>query len=219
MLKLHKNHKPKVSVITATYNRSYILHKAIESVLNQTLGNIEHIIVDDGSRDDTFDVVSQYMRQDSRIRYIKHNNIGQSLSLNTGLCLSAGQYSCILDSDDYYALHHLQSRVEYLTNHPKIDFVYGGLIPIGNPYVVDCIEPSKVIHIDDCTGMSSFFGKTSAFQAIPRGFLDVPLGNDYDLVLRMGAQFNTRKLIEPKFKTIYYVRTEDSVTLQYQQNA
>ncbi len=215
MLKLYKNKTPKVSVVTATYNRSHLIHKAIESVLNQTLSNIEHIIVDDGSHDDTFAIVSQYMQQDNRIRYIKHNNIGQSLSLNTGLCLSTGQYVCILDSDDYYASHHLQSRVDYLTNHPKIDFVYGGLIPIGSPYVVDCTDPSKLIHVDECSGMGSFFGKTSAFKAI-KGFADIVFANDYDLVQRMKTQFNVHKLTEPEFKTIYYVRTEDSITLQYQ---
>lgn len=216
MLKLHKNNSPKVSVITATYNRSHLLDKAIESVLNQTLSNLEHIIVDDGSSDDTFALVSQYMRQDSRIRYIKHNNIGQSLSLNTGLSISAGKYVCILDSDDYYALNHLQSRVDYLTDHPEIDFVYGGLIPIGSPYVVDCTDPSKVIHVDECSAMGTFFGKTSAFKAI-KGFKDIIFGSDYDFMQRMTPQFNTHKLTEPEFKTIYYVRTEDSITLQYQE--
>jgi len=217
MLKLHKNDAPKVSVITATYNRAYILHKAIESVLNQTLNNIEHIIIDDGSDDDTFDIVNKYMRQDNRIRYIKHNNIGQSLSLNVGLCLSTGKYTCILDSDDYYALHHLQSRVEYLVKHSEVDFVHGGSIPVGSPYVVDCTDASKLIHVDECCFMGSFFGKRNTFQAI-KGFTDV-YGSDYDFVQRAKIQFNTHKLTESEFKTVYYVRTEDSITMQqYQQH-
>ena len=154
---------PLVSVITATYNRQHTLAACIESVASQTVKNLEHLIIDDGSEDATFDLVQQYMREDPRIRYAKHSNRGQSLSLNVGLMMAAGEFSCILDSDDYYLPNHVESRLAYLQENPGIDFVYGGLKVIGDEYVADAEDPRRKIHIDQCSGTCTFFCPNSGF--------------------------------------------------------
>lgn len=102
-----------VSVITPTYNRGKYIKKCIESVLNQTLKNIELIIIDDGSTDNTFSVVKQY--DDSRIKYVKQENKGIGKSRNYGVKLASGKYIVFLDSDDYLendALEKMYDKAE-----------------------------------------------------------------------------------------------------------
>jgi len=90
---------PKVSIVVPTYNRADFLPKAIQSVLNQTYRDWEMIIVDDGSTDNTEEVVKGY--KEERIRYIVHKyNLGLSAARNTGIKNSRGKYIALLDSDD-----------------------------------------------------------------------------------------------------------------------
>jgi glycosyltransferase involved in cell wall biosynthesis len=209
---------PEVSVLTATFNREKLLPTCIESVTNQTFKNWEHIIVDDGSSDDSMQVIRKYMRSDSRIRYSLHSNRGQSLSLNVGLMMAAGTYVCILDSDDYYLPNHIESRLNYLKANPEIDFLHGGIVVIGDEYVIDTTNSSRKIHLSECSVNGSFFGKTEAFKAVG-GYRDIVYGNDTDLMSRIEAQcFIVQKLEAPEYKTMVYCRNEDSITKQVENN-
>jgi GalNAc5-diNAcBac-PP-undecaprenol beta-1,3-glucosyltransferase len=90
---------PTVSIITATYNRSYILSRAIQSVLNQTFGDWELIIVDDGSTDETQEILSHI--SDQRVRIIRYSpNRGVAFARNRGLDVMQGEWFTLLDSDD-----------------------------------------------------------------------------------------------------------------------
>lgn len=107
----------KFSIVIPTYNRAVFLPKAIESVLAQTFADWELIIVDDGSTDNTKDVVSQY--SDSRITYIYQENAERSAARNKGITHSVGEYVLFLDSDDYYLpnfLADLHSEIEKNNN-------------------------------------------------------------------------------------------------------
>lgn len=96
---MDKNYQPKFSVITATYNRAYVLWRAIQSVLNQTYPFFELIIVDDASNDDTEKLVKQF--SDPRIRYFKlSKNKGASGARNFGLKKAHGDFVAYLDSDN-----------------------------------------------------------------------------------------------------------------------
>ncbi|TAJ43693.1 glycosyltransferase family 2 protein [Methanofollis fontis] len=104
-----------VSVIIPTYNRGNRITNAIDSVLNQTYRNIELIIVDDGSTDNTEDIVSMYINKDERVKYIKHEyNKGGSSARNTGIKHSYGQYVCFLDSDDKWLPSKLECQLIHL---------------------------------------------------------------------------------------------------------
>lgn len=207
---------PKVSIITATYNRENLLPVCIESVIAQTCKNWEHIIVDDGSRDETMSLVRKYMRSDPRIRYAAHCNRGQSLSLNVGLMMAVGEYVCILDSDDYYLPNHLESRLQYLKANPEVDFLHGGVVIVGDEYVADANNPHQKIHLNECCVHGSFFGKTAAFRAVC-GYRNIVFGNDKDILDRILEQrFCVRKLEAPQYKTMVYSRTEDSITKQFE---
>jgi glycosyltransferase involved in cell wall biosynthesis len=90
---------PKVSVIIITYNRSQLLPVAIDSVLAQTYPSIEVIVVDDGSTDDTPEVMLHYAE---RVRYIRQENRGVPAARNTGIRAATGDFINFLDSDDFF---------------------------------------------------------------------------------------------------------------------
>ena len=97
---------PFFSVITPAYNRAYILPETISSVLRQTFTDWEMIVVDDGSKDNTQEVVNKIT--DSRVRYIYQENAERSAARNNGISNALGKYICFLDSDDWYEPEHLQ---------------------------------------------------------------------------------------------------------------
>lgn len=100
-----------VSVIIPTYNRGYIIERAIESVQNQTYKELEIIIVDDGSTDNTEEIVSKI--SDSRIRYIKNpKNSGVSHTRNLGIAAAKGTYLAFQDSDDIWKPEKLQKQMD-----------------------------------------------------------------------------------------------------------
>lgn len=103
----------KFTIIIPTYNRAAFLPNAIESVLAQTYTNWELIVVDDGSTDNTKDVVSQY--SDSRIIYIYQQNAERSAARNNGIAHTKGDYVCFLDSDNVMLPNRLQLLSETIT--------------------------------------------------------------------------------------------------------
>lgn len=217
-LQLYPSLLPEVSVLTATYNREKLLPKCIESVKAQTFKNWEHLIIDDGSSDQSLHAIHEYMLSEDRIRCSRHSNRGQSLSLNVGLAMAAGTYVCILDSDDYYLPDHIESRLQYLKAHPEVDFLHGGIVVIGDEYVVDINNPNLKINLNDCSVNGSFFGKTSTFRAVG-GYRDIAFGNDTDLLARIVEEcFFVQKLTEPEYKTMVYCRIEDSMTVQFEKS-
>ena len=108
---------PKVSVIIPTYNRAHLVGRAIRSVLNQTYQDFEIIVVDDGSTDNTEEVVKSF--NDPRIRYIRHEkNRGGSAACNTGIRAARGEYIAFQDSDDEWLPEKLEKQMQVFENTP-----------------------------------------------------------------------------------------------------
>lgn len=126
MLDIYRSENPYVSVIMATYNRSDYLDRSILSFINQTYKNCELLVVDDGSEDDTFQIVSRYMADHDNIRYLKHTNRKLSLTKNAGIKAAIGKYIAFLDSDDEYKPDYLEKRVQFMEANEKIDLTEGG---------------------------------------------------------------------------------------------
>lgn len=115
---------PNVSVIIPTYNKAELLEKTIESVLSQTYHDFEVLVLDDGSRDRTEEVVRRF--DDSRIRYIKHEtNIGFTANWTYGVKSARGQYLSILGHDDLYLPDFIGNRVREFGKHPDALAVTG----------------------------------------------------------------------------------------------
>ena len=103
----------RVSVVIPTHNRSKYIERAIASVLAQTYADLEAIVVDDGSTDDTARVVEAYAREDSRIRLIAHEERkGAQAARNTGIFAATGQWIAFLDSDDEWLHDSLALRLQ-----------------------------------------------------------------------------------------------------------
>lgn len=114
-----KKKSPLISVIMATYNRTELLPRSIESVLNQTFANFELIIVDDGSTDETQSILKNYEGQDSRIVVAYQLNSGLATGLNHGLQLAKGKYIALMDDDDISMPRRLEKQYSYLENFPN----------------------------------------------------------------------------------------------------
>jgi glycosyltransferase involved in cell wall biosynthesis len=105
---------PIVSVIIPTYNRAFLLEKTIRSVLAQKYESWELIVVDDGSTDETYKLMKQFMEFDQRIKYIRQENRGESHARNLGFSISVGEFIAFLDSDDIWTSDNLEKKVEIL---------------------------------------------------------------------------------------------------------
>ena len=114
---------PKITAIIPTYNRAHYLGIAIKSVLEQTFDNFELIVVDDGSSDNTRELVEEF--SDQRIRYVYQKNRGISAAMNTGIRAARGCYVARLDSDDMWLPDMLETLAKVLDAHPKIGLAYG----------------------------------------------------------------------------------------------
>ena len=90
---------PKVTVVIPTYNRAHLIKDAVESVLNQTYQDFELIVIDDGSTDNTREVLAVYK---DKLTYIYQENQGRSSARNHGIELAQGEYIAFLDSDDVW---------------------------------------------------------------------------------------------------------------------
>ncbi len=124
--------KPKVSVVIPIYNVEKYLPRCIESVINQTLEDIEIILVDDGSPDGSPRICDEYAKKDSRIRVIHKTNGGLASARNAGMTLATGKYLFFVDSDDWLELDGL-STLYVIGEKEKVDFVRFRAIRTGWP--------------------------------------------------------------------------------------
>jgi glycosyltransferase involved in cell wall biosynthesis len=150
------NSKPLVSIITPSFNQGKFLEETILSVLNQDYENIEYIIVDGDSSDNTLEIIKKYQ---SRLAWwISEPDKGQTEAINKGFNRANGQILAWLNSDDVYQPGAVREAVDYLLEHPQVGMVYGDLDFID--------ENGKVI------------GKFNAAQTdlpkLRRGFVHIP---------------------------------------------
>ena len=128
---------PKVSVIIPVYNVEEYLRECLDSVVNQTLKEIEIICVDDGSTDNSLEILKEYAKKDSRITVITQQNLHAGVARNAGLAVAKGEYLSFLDSDDFFELNMLEETY----SKAKID--NAEIIIFGN-YVYDQIKQADV---------------------------------------------------------------------------
>lgn len=205
----------KVSVILPCYNGARWIGKAIQSVLAQTFEDLELVIVDDGSTDNSRDTIASYL-SDGRVRYIFQENRGFSGANNTGIKESKGELIGFIGQDDLWTPNKLKVQVEYMDKYKNIDLVHsdlyhidsnGRIIKRRNPKV-----PKTVSHKENVKEL--FLGNFICIQtAIVRRicFEDVGLFDekmvafsDHDLWLRMAGNLNIGYIKKPLVKKRYH---------------
>ncbi|MBE9205384.1 glycosyltransferase family 2 protein [Nostoc sp. LEGE 06077] len=200
---------PDISIILCTYNREKYLNRCINSVIAQIYQDWELIIVDDGSTDNTFEIVNQYIHIFPNIRYLKHQNKKLWHAKNTGIQASFGRYITFLDSDDAYLPEHLAARIKYMQEHPEIDLIEGGFATDEEVFVADYFQQGKTINLRECVLGPTFFGKRAVFFEL-KGFNNIAYGEDTDFWNRAEKAFKTQKT--PHLQTYVYTRAETSIT-------
>jgi glycosyltransferase involved in cell wall biosynthesis len=199
----------KASILIPTFNRAYIISDAIKSALAQTYADFEIVIVDDGSSDNTREIVEQF--KDDRVRYVRHAvNKGCSAACNTAVESARGEIVAFLDSDDVWKPEYLQRQVNFLSSHPDVDIVFSDMElqerdktfpslmqlmssfpkllrskPAAAEYVISrremylCLLEEVPIKPTATAMKRTLFKKTTGFNE------SWPSGTDWDLFLRM----------------------------------
>lgn len=185
---------PRVSAIITTYNRRAFVHEAVDSVLAQTYGDWELIVVDDGSTDGTDEALRRY---GEKLRYIFQKNEGASAARNRGLELAGGEFVAFLDSDDLWLPRKLQVQVACMDGHPDCQICYTDEIWIRRGRRVNpkkrhakysgeiyshCL-PLCIISPSSALMRRGLFKEVGAFDPT------LPVCEDYDLWLRVAASF------------------------------
>lgn len=123
---------PLISVLVANFNDGEYIGQTIESLLVQSYANFELIVCDDGSTDQSCEVVSKFVARDSRIRLLTQPNSGQASALNAAFAESAGEIVCLLDADDWYLPGKLETIVHSFRTHPDSGFLAHRLFQVDN---------------------------------------------------------------------------------------
>jgi glycosyltransferase involved in cell wall biosynthesis len=213
--------KPTVSVIIPTYNRAHLIGRAIQSVLKQTYQDFEVIVVDDGSIDNTEEVVKKI--QENRVYYYKHDkNKGGSAARNTGISLAKGEYIAFQDSDDEWLPEKLEKQIGVFNNQTKnVGVVYTGFYRIeGNnkTYIPSSKIEKKEGNIHDQLLKGNFITtqamvvRKECFE-ITGGFDEnLPRFQDWELVIRLSKYYQFKCIDEPLVVSYY---TQNSISSNY----
>ena len=118
--------KPYVSIIVASYNYARYITQTLDSLINQTYTNFEIIIIDDGSTDNSVEIIKAFEQKDSRIKLLQHknnSNKGLSESVKFALDHSRGEWIAFCESDDYWAPDHLEAKTQCINNYKDADII------------------------------------------------------------------------------------------------
>ena len=126
---------PLISVVTASYNYANLIPETIQSVLDQTYSNWELIIVDDGSKDNSVEVIKEFCAKDSRIHLYQHEggvNKGLAETVKLGIQKASGEWIAFLESDDIFEPNCLEEKVKVLNKNSKAGFIFSDLTTFGD---------------------------------------------------------------------------------------
>lgn len=195
---------PKVSVIIPTYNRAKYLSEAIDSVLAQVYQDFEIIIVDDGSTDNTRNIVEKYVKNfPEKIRYFFQEKKGSSAARNNGIRNAKGEYIAFLDSDDKWLSEKLEKQMKLIKNE-DVGFVYSNAYVENNGKMTSRIKPTSAV-LDFyglfCEGksivMSTVLIKKEYLKKVGMFDESLQVAVDHDLLARVLLDYKVKHLNEP----------------------
>ena len=188
--------KPIVSVIIPTYNRSIILNRAISSVLSQSYNNIEIIVVDDASKDDTNKMLN--LHDDPRLKYISHRiNKGASAARNRGIKESKGDLVAFLDDDDEWFPKKLEKQVSLILNSPSdVGLIYCWMDYYNAEGGINSYKPKlkgrvfrEVLDYQRIGGCPTLLVKKSVIENVGGFDESLKRGNDGDFIRRVCRKY------------------------------
>lgn len=136
----------KISIFTPTYNRAFCIHRVFESLQQQTFKNFEWIVVDDGSTDNTKELIKGFKETSNfKIIYFKQKNQGKHVAINKGTSLASGELFSIIDSDDYVTKNYVETVLFYFNKIKDNATIAGITIPRGNQSKVGILPNDALI--------------------------------------------------------------------------
>ncbi|WP_434980520.1 glycosyltransferase family 2 protein [Daejeonia sp. YH14] len=193
---------PFFSIIIPLYNKEYYIRNTLECVLNQTFGDFEIVIVNDGSTDKSAEVIKAV--KDERIRVFHQENQGVSAARNMGMQVADGEYFCFLDADDYWYPHFLEMFYKIIRKYYKYKIfsaaieleVFGKIIPA--KYTLHNLAEDNIYienYFKASMGYSVLWTSSSVFHKSVfhvSGVFDTTMksGEDTDLWIRVGEYFD-----------------------------
>ncbi len=204
---------PTVTVLMSCYNASRYVREAVESVLAQTYTDFEFVVVDDGSTDDTLDIIRTYAAEDGRIRVIEKANTGLADSLNAGLRRARGCFVARMDADDIALRQRFARQQEFLSAYPSVGVLGTGCTFIdgeGNPNGSECSFDAS--HTELLRNMLRFrrgaglihptiMMRTEAVRQVGGYNTRISAGQDLDLWLRLSSR--TKLQVIPDILLLY----------------
>jgi len=184
----------KISLITATYNSAETVRDTLQSVLNQTFKDIDYIIIDGNSKDNTMAIVKEFEPKfEGRLRWVSEKDKGIYDAMNKGVRMAQGDIVGILNSDDFFASNDVLEKVNAaFTENPAIDGVYADV------RYVDWNDTGKTVRMFSgkdftreklCWGKMpphpSFYVKRECYDKFGLYSLDYPICADYDMFVKM----------------------------------
>ena len=184
----------KISLITATYNSAETVRDTLQSVLNQTFKDIDYIIIDGNSKDNTMDIVKEFEPKfEGRLRWVSEKDKGIYDAMNKGVRMAQGDIVGILNSDDFFASNDVLEKVNAaFTENPAINGVYADV------RYVDWNDTGKTVRMFSgkdftreklCWGKMpphpSFYVKRECYDKFGLYSLDYPICADYDMFVKM----------------------------------
>ena len=188
-----KEDLPLVSIVTPSYNQGAFIEDTILSVKNQDHPNIEHIIVDGGSTDNTLKILEKNDGE-YNIRWISEPDEGQSDAVNKGFRMAKGEIIGWLNSDDtYLSVHTISDVVNYFKKHTKSKIIYGDIVSIDHKNTIMLVHPALPIFRYSVLKKRNFILEPSTFfkrDIIEKYHLDKDLHYvmDYDFWLKIGEE-------------------------------
>ncbi len=189
-----------ISIILPTFNRPNMTIRALNSIVKQTYRHFELIVIDDGSFDNTYDRINDYLKTQQNIKYklIKKTNKGVSHARNIGLRLAQYDWVAFLDSDDEWLPSRLQTQVNYINKTPDCHWVYSDEQWVKDGVVIP-VKPNscKKYHgavlkkaIDRCfIGCSTVLIRKSHIEDVGGFNENFPACEDYDLWLKLLSKY------------------------------
>ena len=183
----------KISIITATYNSAQTLGHTIESVIRQTYPDIEYIIVDGASTDDTLQIVKRYEPQlRGKMKWLSEKDHGIYDAMNKGIQMATGDIVGILNSDDYFTSNDIIEQLASAFHNESIDAVYGDIHFIRDGQPDKCIRyySSKRfspvwLRFGFMPAHPSFYCRRKIFKKAGLYKTDYQIGSDYEMMVRL----------------------------------
>lgn len=199
---------PTVSVILPAYNAERYIEESIQSVLRQDFKDYELIIINDGSTDNTQDIINYYKSLDDRIVAIKQKNQGLVKTLNHGLALARGEYIARIDGDDPWMNCKLSRQLKEFKNNPSLVLVGGGFEVIDEDgfYVETIFPPTEDDDLRRALMLRNVFGHAgimmlkSAAKSVGGYHADCGPTEDYDLWIRLAKIGTVKNLAFPVYR-------------------